>query len=578
MKVPVLVLHLPKLKSAGAARKRTLALTRACAQALVSVLLLIGPALTTIAAARPNLVVILTDDLSVDLLAGVLNSGRLPHLQSQMIDKGISFTNSFVTNSACCPSRATFLRGQYSHNHGVLSNLSTDPFAAGLAWPGWLPGLAVPHPLENSTLATWLHDAGYHTGLIGKYLNGYGTVAPPGINPQTYIPAGWDDWQGLIDPSTYSVYNYSINDNGVVVSAGNTDADYQTDVLSHRATAFIHANANRAKPFFLLVTPVSPHVEVVDLLAGLRSVDPLLAFHSQVRPPARYAYLSDGLADNGEITDLPAKPNFNESDMQDKPSCAGPVLLPEITYNRAPFCPGSWPDLDSNPSEEHVVKVHDQWRTMGAALIAVDDLLGEVIDALAATGTLDRTVVIFTSDNGFLYGEHRLSGKDMPYEESIRVPLYIRGPGFPSNTTARQIVLNNDMAPSLAALAGVVPPYVPDGRSIVPLLVNPAATGWPRKTFLIEHWYIPGFQKFTPPTFFALRSIKAGGDFTYVGWRIDPTTPSVISHEEFYRNSIDPWQLEGRPTLPAATLGNLRTLIQLLRTCGGASCAVAENL
>lgn len=214
----------------------------------------------------PNIIVILADDLSEDVMNAVLDNNLAPNIQQYLIDEGVSFKQSFVTTALCCPSRATFLTGMYSHNHGIFSNLTPDPFKSGIAWPGWLSELGSPGQ-NASTLPVWLRNVNYYTGYVGKYLNGYGKVAPAHVSdPETFVPPGWDDWQGLIDPTTYLMYNYRLNDNGVVVNYGEADADYQTDVLSGRAVDFIEEASLQSKPFFLFVSTLAPHTEVTDLL------------------------------------------------------------------------------------------------------------------------------------------------------------------------------------------------------------------------------------------------------------------------------------------------------------------------
>src|SRR5829696_5871671 len=189
-------------------------------------------------ATRPNVVVIMTDDQTLEQMR-VLTKTR------QLIgDQGTTFRNFYCSFPLCAPSRATFLTGQYAHNHGVLSN---SPPNGGYT--------ALNH---NNTLPLWLQDAGYFTGHIGKYLNGYGRDTAP-----TLVPPGWTDWQGLVDNSTYKFYNYTINDNGTLVNYGETEADYQTDVLTNRAVATID-EAVLDQPFFLSVAPVSPHIEAFD--------------------------------------------------------------------------------------------------------------------------------------------------------------------------------------------------------------------------------------------------------------------------------------------------------------------------
>ena len=210
----------------------------------------------------PNIVVIMVDDLDVVTLETMLNKGLMPNLQKFFIERGTEFTNSFVSTSECCPSRSTFLTGQYSHNHGVLRNQ------------------LVRNLDDNQTLATWLDNSGYRTGLVGKYLNLYGILIEP-----TYVPPGWDNWQSLIEPSAYSVYNYTINDGGTILSFGDSPSDYQTDVLATFSSNFIveSEKQNDEEPFFLFITPIPPHTENVGEQCSIHRFSDRI-----IRPPERF--------------------------------------------------------------------------------------------------------------------------------------------------------------------------------------------------------------------------------------------------------------------------------------------------
>src|SRR3712207_2451158 len=183
---------------------------------------------------RPNIVVIMTDDQAyTDMQA-------LPKTRV-LIGSGTEFVNTHVALPLCCPSRATFLTGQYPHNNGIWGN---SPPAGGY------------EKLRSSqTLPVWLENAGYFTAHIGKYLNGYGEKRP------YEVPPGWTHWQGSIDRSTYWMYNYTLNDNGTLVRYGDTPEHYQTDVYAARAVATIEKAVASGKHFFLSVAPTAPHYE-----------------------------------------------------------------------------------------------------------------------------------------------------------------------------------------------------------------------------------------------------------------------------------------------------------------------------
>src|SRR5215204_7026717 len=252
--------------------KRTILLL---ASAAFTVLLSLGPsgsmpthaeALTT----KPNIVFILTDDMRKDDLKD------MPKTKDLLQSKGMTFANAFVSNSICCPSRATIMRGQYSHNNGVWSN---KPSTSG----GWQTYKSAGDEQDN--VATRLDAAGYRTALFGKYLNGYSRT--------TYIPPGWDRWFATLSTTTYHYFDYDMNDNGTIRHYGTKDSDYKTDVLSRKSNAFIRDSVSRGKPFFAYVAPTAPH-------------DPST-------PAPRDEHTFDG--ENG-----PRLPSFNEADVSDKPS------------------------------------------------------------------------------------------------------------------------------------------------------------------------------------------------------------------------------------------------------------------
>jgi N-acetylglucosamine-6-sulfatase len=184
---------------------------------------------------RPNVVVVMSDDQTVESMRVMTNANAL------LAREGATFANSFASFPLCCPSRATFLSGQYGHNHTVMGNA---PPAGGY------DKLA---PTHASTLPGWLRQAGYHTVHVGKYLNGYGRTNP------TAVPAGWTEWYGSIDPSTYRFYNYTLNENGRLVNYGTGAANYQADVYNRKSVELIRRLAPATKPFFLSVAFLAPH-------------------------------------------------------------------------------------------------------------------------------------------------------------------------------------------------------------------------------------------------------------------------------------------------------------------------------
>lgn len=376
---------------------------------------------------RPNVVLVMADDL--DLLLGSLEA--MPHLQALLVDQGMTFTNAFVPLPLCCPARASLWRGQYPHNHGVRTNL---PPIGGFA-------TALANGMEQATLATALQAAGYRTALLGKYLNGY----PLPDNP-TYIPPGWDRWFVPVTNSAYASYDYTVNDDGVLRSYGAAPQDYITDVLAAQAVAFVHeaASLSPRRPFFLALMFYAPHTPAVPAPR-----------HAELFPDAQ----------------VPRTAAFNEADVSDK--------LP-FMQALPPLTPAEIEEMDA------------LYRQRLRSLQAVDEALQQVVEALAAAGQLERTYIFFTSDNGYHMGQHRLSpGKGMPYEEDLRVPLVVRGPGVPAGSVRQEMVSLVDLAPTVAALAGASLTVSYDGRSLLPLLHSTQPMAKWRRAIFVEHFQPP---------------------------------------------------------------------------------------
>jgi N-acetylglucosamine-6-sulfatase len=358
-------------------------------------------------AERPSILLIVTDDQRWDTL------WSMPEVQRALVDRGVTFSESFTTSSLCCPSRASILTGAYPHTTGVYRQ-------------------ALPHGGfksfdDSTTLATQLHDAGYHTGFFGKYLDSYQHDALTG-----YVPPGWDRWVAFVHSQ---FFDYGLTVDGEVRRRGHDAADYSTDVLANHTEGFIR---NTEGPVFAYFAPAAPHAPAI---------------------PAP--------ADRGGFDDLPVwrPPSFDEADRSDKPlhiQALHPVG-PERTANLE-------------------VLRRNQYRS----LQAVDRAVARLLDALEDTGRLDDALVIFTTDNGLLWGEHRWLKKEVPYEEAIRVPLVVRADAIMSEgpRTDDHIVANVDLAPTIADVAGVELPDA-EGKSLVPLLTGTAAT-W-RHALLIEH-------------------------------------------------------------------------------------------
>ena len=317
---------------------------------------------------HPNILFVLTDDLDRTELA------VMPNVSTLLADQGVSFNNYFVSVSLCCPSRSTTLRGQYSHNTGVETNGGTNG------------GFETAHRLglERSTIATWLHKAGYRTALVGKYLNGYPNTAT--LPYRVLLVVQWDS--PTVGGNPYAEFDYTLNENGNLVHYGSEPRDYGTDVYTEKTIGFIDQAAADHKPFFAYLATYAPH--------------------QPATPAPRDKQLFPGVH-------APRTASYDEADVSGKPA-----------FIR------SLPKMD--PAT--VAAVDRLYRRRIQSLQAVDDAVGELVDALDRNGQLDNTYIVFTSDNGFHLGQHRMpAGKQPAYEEDIHVPLIVRGPGIPAGST-----------------------------------------------------------------------------------------------------------------------------------------------
>jgi N-acetylglucosamine-6-sulfatase len=377
--------------------------------------------------ARPNIVVIETDDQTVESMRVMTNVRRL------LAAQGTTFVNNFVANSLCCPSRATFLTGQYSHNNGVFDNRAPTG------------GYAALRPTQANTLPAWLRKAGYSTIHLGKYLNGYGLDDPK------EVPPGWSDWHGAVDPSTYSYYGYMLNENGVL----HTYSAYQTDLYAQKAVGLITRYASSPKPFFMWVCFLAPHS------GGPREPDDPKG--GSPVPAARQK-------DRFDSEPLPQGPAVIEADVSDKP----------IGIRKRRLL-----------TPQQIADIEENYQQRLESLLAVDEAVARIVGAITKSGELSRTLIVFTSDNGFFHGEHRVPrGKVLLYEPSIRVPLIVRGPGVPAGRALRQDVSNIDLAPTIVDAANARAGRAMDGRSLLPLL-RTAHPPW-RRDLLIERGPLSG--------------------------------------------------------------------------------------
>ena len=454
--------------------------------------MLAGPAL-----AKPNVVVLMTDDQTAASLSSMANVDRL------LTREGTLFEQSVATYPLCCPSRSTHLTGQYSHNHRVLHN--AGPFGGYRA-------------LEHAnTMPVWLQAAGYRTMHVGRYLNGY--------EYSDGVPPGWSDWHGAPHSRAFNYTHWRVNENGSLVSypdAAHPD-EYQTDFFGRRAGELIEQAAPGDRPFYLQLWFVAPH------RGSPRDADDPTALGTPSPAPRH--------RDLFATTPFPRTPSFDEAQIGDKP---------QVVADRRRL----------NPAD--VSAIEENWRQELESLQAVDEAVANIVDTLARTGELANTLIVFTSDNGFMHGEHRARAeKVLLYEESVRVPLVMRGPGIPRGWRDPRPVANIDVAPTIVDAADATARRVPDGRSLLPLLAD--RTAWWGRDILLEN----GNGANGVPPYRAIRTNR------FV-WAEHLTTGEY----ELYDLERDPYELRSLDANPAydAVRLDLAQRLRALKNCAGRGC------
>ncbi|HYV14740.1 MAG TPA: sulfatase [Conexibacter sp.] len=459
---------------------------------------------------RPNIVFILTDDLTSDLLPYMPNVEALRR-------RGTSFSNYFVTDSLCCPSRASILTGEFPHDTGVFRN--TGPDGGFLAFHA--------RGEERSTYATSLQAAGYRTALMGKYLNQYrpGRIRTALGGP--YVPPGWSDW--VVAGNGYPGFGYRLTRNAHVVHRGYRPRDYLTNVLAHEGVEFAGRAAADGVPFMLNVWTFAPHAPATPAPQDAH----------------RFATVT-----------APRDPAFDEADLSDKP-----LWL----RHHAPLGP------------LQLQRIDDAFRQRVRSVQAVDRMVGRIEQRLRAAGVARNTYIVFSSDNGFHLGQHRLTpGKLTAYDPDVRVPLIVTGPGVPAGHVVDAMTQNTDLCPTFAELAGAQPPPHADGRSLAPFLRGEDPPDW-RDAVLIEHHGnvtglgdpdLPPAGSGNPPTYEALRS----KDALYVEY--------ADGERELYNLATDPFELDNlADAAPPALLARLSASLAAMAGChGAAQCREAQRL
>ena len=465
-------------------------------------------------------IILVTTD---DQTMGQLTEATMPRTLDLLGREGTTFTNAIATTPLCCPSRASMITGQYGHNNGILSNAGGYKHLIG----------------KRNVLPMWLKRAGYRTAHVGRYLNTYkGDRAAP----------GWQRWFSMLEPRIYFDYDVQLK-NGDEEHFGKRRRNYVTSVINKQAVGMARELVKGPRPFFLQVDHLAPHSDGVGGELGT--------------PCERSAIPPSHAADGFEQVQLPRPPSFDEQDVSDKP-----------TFIQVQ------PNLDA----EDVSELERQWRCRLASLPSVDAGVGRIYDAIEAAGELENTAIIFVSDNGFFFGEHRVvREKYHAYEEAVRIPLMIRFPASVGGAglTVHAPVANIDIPPTILELAGASP-CVPegcrvlDGRSLVSLAAA-GATDWPfDRPLLVE---LDRRNSGTGLTLLPCEyhGVRLDGQL-YVEYDSVPNSVTGVCEDsdavEHYDLAADPFELQNLFPAPQGTgtrsvQEELAARLAVLRDCAG---------
>ena len=457
---------------------------------------------------RPNIVFVLTDDLSWNLVR------YMPHVVG-LERQGVTFSHYYVTDSLCCPSRSSIFGGKFPHDTHVFSNKGKDGGFRAFHRRGE----------ESSTFATSLQAAGYRTAMMGKYLNGYMPLQPVNGKP-LYVPPGWNEWD--VAGNAYPEFNYVLNENGRAVNYGNSPQDYLVDVMAGKAVNFINGAASAKKPFAIELATFAPH--------------------KPYTPAPRYAAAFPGLA-------APRTPAFDFANLNP----------PRWLSGHAPLTPPQVFDIDTS------------FRKRVQAVQAVDDMIARIESTLKARHLDKNTYIVFSSDNGYHMGEHRLlPGKMTAFDTDINVPLVIAGPGVPRGKTLAQIAENVDLRPTFSVLGGAHVPATVEGHSLVPLLRGGKQPAVWRNAALVEH-HGPDFQKGDPD----LPGPGSGNPRTYEALRDNHAVYVEYSDGErgYYDLTRDPYELNNvYSKLGSKQRARLHAQLVAMAAChGGSRCWAAQG-
>ncbi|KAI7826154.1 alkaline-phosphatase-like protein [Gamsiella multidivaricata] len=443
---------------------------------------------------------------------------HLPLVKKYLRDEGTEFTNYYTTTAMCCPSRVSLWSGQFAHNHNVTDE--SPPHGSYTKF--------VSQKLDQDWLPTWLQSAGYSNNYIGKFING--------VSPSLkQAPKGFDSahWEPLVAPNIYTFYSPVFATNNGPLEAH--EGVYQTDIISDKSIAILDGLAkNKSTPWLFVISPTAPHDEVWMTPNGTVFTPPV--------PAKRHEGLFKGAK-------APRHPSFNP-EKNDKPSWIGTL-----------------PRLD----EKQVEAIDATYRARLQSLQATDELVERVIKRLEEHGQLENTYIVYTTDNGYHLGTHRMfAGKQTAYEEDTNIPFIIRGPGVAKGQKSNAVATHTHFPATVLKLAGLSLPEALDAHSI-PVLENKAVYGkdQPTEAFSVEFWSAAFMEnttaRFNTNTYKSVRLIGQGYNLLYTVW--------CTGEKEYYDLVKDPFQVKNvyKETKPSL-LNRLDALLNVLRTCKGPTC------
>ena len=397
-----------------------------------------------IAAERPNIIFIMSDDHAAHAISAYGSKvNQTPHLD-RLAKSGMRFSNAFVTNSICTPSRATLLTGKYSHLNGTPVFNVFDG--------------------SQQTVAKIMQSVGYHTGMIGKWHLGSD-------------PTGFDRWIILPGQGVY-------NDPSFITPTGRlTVKGYCTDITTDLGVEFLETRP-KDKPFLLFLHQKAPHREWLpspkyrEEFAKKTFAEPATLFDKyDTRPtalPSNAQTIANDFTNRDLKLDVPGQPAKN----QGRPT--------ELEVKQPD---GSVKKLTGDDLTRY--KYQRYMQDYLACVQSVDDGVGRVLDYLEKNGLSKNTVVFYTADNGFFLGEMGLYDKRFMYEPSLRVPLIVSGPGVKANSVTDSFALNTDFAATFLDIAGEKTPADVQGRSLKPVLAGETPSTW-RKSMYYRYYHDPG--------------------------------------------------------------------------------------